>query len=328
MTIERERPTVAVASVSFSANQTLISELSAIGVDVVHNADGRRFTTQEALAEFIGSAEYAVVGGEPVGEEVIAACPNLEIVAKYGVGRDNLDEAALEAGGVKVGWTGGVNRRSVTELTLAFALGHLRNVWPSVSQMRRGQWVKVGGRELSGCTFGIVGLGHIGTDVARIVRTFGATVLYRDIVDRSAVAEELGLESMEYEELLREADVVSFHVPGTPLTKEMFGAAQVALMKPASLVINTSRGSVIEFAETVDAVRAGRLGGFAADVFPTEPFDASAFEGDDRLYFTPHIGGNSRESVMAMGRSAIDHLRRHLAGGGSDVTRLDAGDEA
>ena len=315
MTVERERPRVAVASTSFSANETLISELSAIGVEVVRNAEGRRFKTEEALAEFIGSAEYAVVGVEPVGEAVIAACPNLEMVAKYGVGRDNLDEPALEAAGVKVGWTGGINRRSVTELTLAFALGHLRNVWPSVSLMRQGQWVKVGGRELSGCTFGIVGLGHVGSDVAKIVRTFGTTVVYRDIVDRSVVAEELGLRSMEYEELLREADVVSFHVPGTPLTKEMFGEAQIPRMKPSALVINTSRGSVIEFSETVDAVRDGRLGGFAADVFPNEPFDASAFAGDDRLYFTPHIGGSSREAIMAMGRSAIQHLRRHLEGG-------------
>ena len=312
MTAEKARPTVAVASISFSANQSLISELSAIGVEVVRNVEGRRFKTEEALAEFIGSAEYAVVGVEPVGEAVIAACPNLEMVAKYGVGRDNLDEPALEAAGVKVGWTGGINRRSVTELTLAFALGHLRNVWPSVSLMRRGQWVKVGGRELSGCTFGIVGLGHVGSDVARIVRTFGATVVYRDIVDRSVIAEELGLRSMEYEELLQESDVVSFHVPGTPLTEEMFGEAQIAHVKPSTLVINTSRGSVIQFAETVDAVRDGRLGGFATDVFPNEPFDASAFVGDDRLYFTPHIGGSSRESIMAMGRSAIHHLRQHL----------------
>ena len=128
MTAEGERPTVAVASVSFSANERLIAELSAIGVNVVGNTGGQRFNTEAALAEFIGNSDFAIVGVEPVGEEVIAACPNLEIVAKYGVGRDNLDEPALEAAGVKVGWTGGVNRRSVTELTLAFALGHLRNV--------------------------------------------------------------------------------------------------------------------------------------------------------------------------------------------------------
>jgi len=315
VTAEGERPTVAVASVSFSANERLIAELFAIGVNVVGNTGGQRFNTEAALAEFIGNADFAIVGVEPVGEEVIAACPNLEIVAKYGVGRDNLDEPALEAAGVKVGWTGGVNRRSVTELTLAFALGHLRNVWPSVSLMRRGKWEKIGGRELSGCTFGIVGLGHVGTDVARIVRVFGATVVYRDIVDRSDVAAELGLESMEYEGVLREADVLSFHVPGTPLTKEMFGEAQVAHMKLSALVINTARGSVIRFDETVAAVRDGRLGGFATDVFPNEPFDASAFAEDDRLYFTPHIGGNSRESIMAMGRSAIHHLRRHIERG-------------
>jgi phosphoglycerate dehydrogenase-like enzyme len=315
VTIERGRATVAVASVSFSANETLIAELSEIGVDVVLNSAGHRFNTEAALAEFVGDAEYVVVGVEPVGEEVIAACPKLEFVAKYGVGRDNLDEPTLEAAGVKVGWTGGVNRRSVTELTLAFALGHLRNVWPSVSRMRLGRWEKVGGRELSGCTFGVVGLGHIGTDVARIVRAFGAKVVYRDIIDRSPVASELGLESLSYEDVLREADVLSFHVPGTPLTNEMFGEREVAHLKPNSLVINTARGSVIKFDETVAAVRDGRLGGFATDVFPNEPFDASAFAKDDRLYFTPHIGGNSREAIIAMGRSAIHHLRQHIQRG-------------
>jgi len=315
VTIEGMRPTVAVADASFSTNETLVAELSAIGVDVVHNEDRRRLETEAALAEFIGSSKYAIVGLEPVGEAVIAACPNLEVLAKFGVGLDNVDERALEAGGVKLGWTGGVNRRSVTELTLAFTLGHLRNVWPSVSRLRQGQWEKVGGRELSGCTFGIVGLGNVGTDVAGIVRSFGATVVYRDIRDRSAGAARLGLKSLSYEKLLREVDIVSFHVPDTPLTKEMFGEAQVALMKPSSLVINTSRGSVIAFLETVGAVRTGRLGGFAADVYPSEPFDASAFAGDDRLYFTPHIGGSSCEGVLAMGRSAIDHIRQHMERG-------------
>ena len=304
---------VAVASRSFSKNALLLGELRALGIEVVANVAGTVFREQEALAAFVGDAHFAIIGLEPVGRELLAACPKLELVAKYGVGLDSVDQDALAEAGVRLGWTGGVNRRSVTELTLAFALGHLRNVTPSVERMRRGSWLKDGGRQLSDVSFGLVGLGNIGADVARILRTFGTRVLFCDIVDKSAVAAELGLESAPLDAILRRCDVVSLHVPSTPLTRWMVDAEALGCMRPDALLINTARGDLIAFDEAVAAVRGGRLGGFATDVYPLEPFEEAGFADDPHLYFTPHIGGNAAEAVLAMGRSAVAHVRDHLA---------------
>lgn len=307
----KAKPEVVVATKSFSDNEVLLGELAALGVTVVPNTGGR-ISSEGELGAFIGSAQCAVVGLEPVGREVLEMCPNLRLVAKYGVGLDNLDQTALDESGVEIGWTAGVNRRSVSELTLAFALGHLRNVVPSMRRMGRGDWIKEGGRQLSDCVFGIVGLGNIGTDTARLVRAFGTKVLYCDIEDRSLVANALDLEARDFGDLLEDVDVLSFHVPSTNLTRKMFGRAEIARVRDTALVINTSRGSILPFEEVVSAVLEERLGGFATDVYPLEPFDGSRLASEDRIYLTPHIGGNSSESVLAMGRSAIGHVRAYL----------------
>lgn len=303
---------VVVASRSFSKHRQLLGELRDLGIEVVPNEAGRKLRTPQEVAGFIGDAEVAIIALEPVGAEVLALCPGLRLVAKYGVGLDSIDQPALAAAGVQLGWTGGVNRRSVTELALAFALGHLRNVTPSVELMRRGVWEKDGGRQLSDVTFGIVGLGHIGTDLARILGAFGTRVLFCDIVDKTEAADELGLESVPLDELLERSDVVSLHVPSTDLTREMIAGDRLARMRPDALLINTARGDIVAFDEVVAAVRGGRLGGFASDVYPEEPLESREFVDDPHLYFTPHLGGNAAEAVLAMGRSAIAAVRAHL----------------
>ena len=304
---------VAITSNSFSNNEALIGELESLGVSVHPKPTSDRLD-EEAVIDFFREAEadMAIVGLEPITEHVLEECPDLKYVSKYGVGLDNIDVDALEAAGVGLGWSGGVNRRSVAELTLAFALGHMRNVFPSVAAMRRGVWKKDGGRQLSDATLGIVGLGNIGTDVAGLVRQFGTRVLYRDIVDKSATATELGLHERSYEALLEESDIISFHVPSTPLTRGMFGAREVELTGGGALIINTARGDIVDFEAVARALEEGRLGGYAADVFPEEPFDASEYASVPNLYCTPHIGGNAKEAVLAMGRAAIEHIRTEL----------------
>ncbi len=304
---------IAVASRSFSKNQLLLGELRELGLEVVPNSNGESFRSSESIAAFIGDAELAVIGLEPMDAEVLVACPKLELVAKYGVGLDSIDQPALADAGVRLGWTGGVNKRSVTELTLAFALGHLRNVTPSVELMRRGTWLKDGGRQLTDVSFGIIGLGNIGTDVALILRAFGTKVIFHDIVDKVEVAAELGIEPAPLATILETCDVVSLHVPCTPLTHLMIGEEQLLRMKTDALLINTARGDLVAFHDAIRAVRGGQIGGFATDVYPLEPFEHTDYVDDPHVYFTPHIGGNAAEAVLAMGRSAIAHVRDHLA---------------
>lgn len=303
------RPTIAITSTTFSRTDSLIRELEEAGFRVVGNTEGKKLKGASLAAFFNDAeAEAVIVGIEPINDALLAACPRLKLISKYGVGLDNLDLEAMARHGVLLGWSGGINRRSVSELVLGFALGHCRNIARSLVKMRRGEWDKDGGRQLSNTTVGIVGFGHIGSDLAALLKPFGCPVIYTDILDKSKEASLLGATPATYEKLVAEADVISFHVPSTPLTRQMFGSREIARMKPTALVVNTARGDIVDFTTCCQAVRDGRLGGFAADVFPEEPVDVRHWSDVMGLYFTPHIGGNAREAVQAMGQAAIGHV--------------------
>jgi D-3-phosphoglycerate dehydrogenase len=283
-----------------------------LAVEVVTNELGLQLKG-ESLIDFINlaQAEALVIGLEPFDETIISQCPSLRFVAKYGVGLDNLDLDDLSRHGLPLGWTPGVNRRSVAELVLSYALGHVRNVVPSIMKMKQGLWVKNGGFNLSGRKFGIVGLGHIGSDLGTLLKAFGCDIYYTDVVDKLDTARLLGAQYLPYPELLKTCEIISFHVPSTALTRNMYNAQAIEVTRHGALIINTSRGDIVDFEAVVNAVRGGYLGGFASDVFESEPFNAEAYP-DQNLYFTPHIGGNSHESVLEMGRSAIDHIAKYL----------------
>ncbi len=284
-----------------------MAELAAAGFSATPNRTGRVLKGEE-LGAFLAGHDAAIVGTEVVDAKVLALCPTLLIISKYGVGLDNLDEAELRRRHIRLAYAAGVNRRSVAELVLGFLIGHFRNLFVSVSTMREGRWQKNGGCQLSSLTVGIVGLGHTGSEVARLLGPFGPKLLFYDIVEKSDVAALVGATKAGYLDLLKTCDAVSFHVPGGAATRLMLGTKEIAQLKRRALVVNTSRASVVDFDAVCDAVSTGRLGGFAADVFPVEPDDLSRFRDQPNLYFTPHIGGNSEEAVLAMGRAAIANL--------------------
>ena len=304
---------IAVSSPSFSAHSQLVQELRPICERLVINEQGTKWT-EDSLAQWLSDvrADGAVIGTDPLSKSVIERCPELKAVGKYGVGCDNVDIAALKERGIFFGWEGGVNRRSVSELALCFMLGHFRNIFRTVDKMQRAEWDKRGGVQLSGRTVGIVGLGFIGSDLASLLQPFGCKVLYSDIIDKSDIARDLGIEAVTYEELLRRSDVISFHVPSTSQTRQMFGQNQIERCAKHTLIVNTSRGNITDFAAVTAAVKAGRLGGYGSDVFPDEPLKSKDFSVESGFYFTPHIGGNAQEAVLAMGRSAIKGLKLYL----------------
>jgi D-3-phosphoglycerate dehydrogenase len=237
---------VAVSAASFVKNETLVTELRQLGVDVTLNSLGRVMSRDELIQFWRESQpDAAIVGTEIVDRDILDAAPSLRLIAKYGVGLDNIDEAALAHRGVALGWTGGVNKRAVSELVLAFALGHFRNASASIELMRKGQWVKDGGVQLSDLRVGIVGFGHVGSDLARLLQTFGSDVFCHDVLDKSREAAQLGVKQVSYDELLAIADLVTFHVPATHLTRGMFGARELEIVKATALVVNTSRGTVL-----------------------------------------------------------------------------------
>ena len=299
---------VKAASPSFSKHPVLRQELLKAFPGAAFNETGRHLKDDE-LARFFADAEGAVVGLEKVGETLLSRCPKLRIVAKYGVGLDNIDQEACRRRRVAVGWTGGVNRRSVSEMTLACMIGLCRRVFHGARELAQGRWKKEGGRQLSGRTVGVIGAGNVGKDLIALLKPFGCRVLVNDIVDQKDYCRERGLVEATKEALYAEAEIVTLHVPLTERTRRMIDRETLRLFKPEAFLINTSRGEIVEQAALKEALMSGRLAGAALDVYEEEPPADREFLALPNLVATPHIGGNAEEAVLAMGRSAIFHLQ-------------------
>lgn len=308
-------PKIAVTPPAFCKSKTLRTELTGVFPNSVFN-DKDRYLTEAESVEFFKDADAVVVGRDLVNENVLSALPRLKIVSKYGIGVDNIDQDALERHGVVLGWTAGVNKRSVAEMTLCFMIGLCHNVFREGYKLKQNGWREDGGRQLTGKTVGIIGCGHIGKEVIHLMRPYHCRVLVRDILDmsefcRTAEAVEAGLD-----ELVRESDIISLHVPLTEQTRHMIDAPVLEAMKSTAFLINTSRGEVVDQQALKAALLGGTIAGAALDVFGKEPPDDPEFLACPNLMATPHIAGNTVEAVESMGRAAIDHIKFFFERGG------------
>ncbi|HTJ10959.1 MAG TPA: phosphoglycerate dehydrogenase [Dinghuibacter sp.] len=298
---------VKVSTIAFSKNQYLVGSLLREFPDAVVNTAGVRMN-DDAFVDYFSEADAAIIGLELITPAILDRLPNLRMLAKYGVGLDNVDLEACRQRGVTVGWTGGVNKRSVAEMALGFMLALSRNLYVTSNQLKSGTWNKNGGTQLSGKTVGIIGLGYIGKELAGLLRPFGCTILVNDILDVSAYAEAHGLECVSREDLAERADVISIHTPLTKETTNLFDAALLRRMKPTAFLINTARGGIVNEGDLKRALQEGVIAGAALDVYHTEPPVDQELLNLPNLICTPHTGGNSYEAVVAMGVSAIEHL--------------------
>lgn len=301
-------PSVKVTSPSFSRNETLIMELADLPFHVTLNSMGERFDG-ESLARYLVDADAAIIGLEPITAALLDRCPRLKLVAKYGVGLDNVDLQACQERGIKVGWTPGVNRYSVAEQTVGYIIGLSRNLFFSSRQMREGLWQKIGGRQISDLTVGIIGLGNVGRELVRLLQPFGCSILANDIVDIRSFCDQWEVTPTSKEEIFARADVVSLHVPLTTQTRHLINAQTLGQMRPEAFLINTSRGDVVDQHALKQCLKAKRIAGAALDVYASEPPADMGFLKLPNLVCTPHIAGNSVEAVIAMGRSALRHLK-------------------
>lgn len=295
---------IAVTSRSFSKHAVLRAELVAQYSNVTFNDEGASLKG-EALVTFLDGHDRAIIALERLDEAIIGRLPRLKIVSKYGVGLDNIDTAALRRHGKRLGWRGGVNRRSVAELTLCFMIALLHNVPSASAAVRGGAWAQVIGRQLTGKTVGIVGCGHVGKEVVELLQPFGVSILAHDIVHYGEFYQHFSVEAVGLEALLKRVDVVTIHLPLDKTTRGMFSAERIALMKPGAVLINTARGGIVDDAAVKEALRAGRLAGIGFDVFAVEPPQDTELLNMPNVLSTPHIGGSAEEAILAMGRAAI-----------------------
>ncbi len=298
---------VAVCSRSFSRHPVLHAELESRHAGVTFNEAGVTMQGAE-LIEFLKGHEKIITSLERLDEALFAALPELKVVSKYGVGFDMVDLDAMARRGIKLGWTGGLNKRSVAELVIAFAIAALRHVAVCDREIRAGQWLRHVGRQLTGKTVGIIGCGHIGKDVAGLLKAFGCTVLANDIRDYAEFYQTHGVKPVDLETLLAGADVVTLHVPLDDTTRNILSAQRLALMKPDAILINAARGGLVDEAALKAMLADGLLAGAAFDVFACEPPDDAELLALPNFLATPHIGGNAEEAVLAMGRAAIEGL--------------------
>jgi phosphoglycerate dehydrogenase-like enzyme len=298
---------VAVTSRSFSKHPELRQALLARYPNTTFNDAGASLRGN-ALIRFLKGHEKAITALEPLDAAVFDAVPELRVIGKYGVGLDMIDLSAMQAHGVKLGWIAGVNRRAVAELALGFALSLIRRVPESLALVTGGGWRQVSGRQLSGRTVGIIGLGHVGKDLATLLRAFDCRVLAHDIVTDPDFCARMNIEMTNLPRLLGDSEVVSIHLPLDDSTRGMIGAAELARMPAGAILINTARGSIIDEAALAAELRSGRLGAGAFDVFAIEPPEGNPLIGLDNFLATPHIGGSTEEAILAMGMAAIDGL--------------------
>lgn len=302
---------LAITSPSFCKNPDLVAEAKKLGVSLKLNEAATRFD-DSTLEDFLRGATHAIVGTEKITRSLLSNLLSLKAISKYGVGLDNIDFQACADLGIQVAYSSGVNKRSVSELTLAFILGAFRNVFMTSKQLSGGIWNKNGGFQLTEKTVGIVGLGNIGQDLVHLLKPFKCRILYNDIADRSAFAKTHSLRSMPLLQLIQQSDVVTLHVPLTSKTRNLLSLSEMRAMKDGSLLINTARGGIVSEKELKSFLKERPLVTAAIDVFEEEPLCDVELQTLPNVVLTPHIGGNAREAVHAMGSAAIDNLKPFL----------------
>jgi len=312
----KDNTPIAVTSRSFSKHQILRSELLALYSDVRFNDTGG-LLNGKSLIDFARGRRKIIVALERIDETILSALPELEVISKYGVGTDTLDKSALVQHGIRLGWSGGVNKRSVAELTVAFMISLLRKVFALNSLVREGAWENHKGQQLSGRTVGIIGCGHIGKDLTIILQAFGCNILTYDILDFPEFYAAHKVEPVSLEELLRRADIVTLHVPLNDSTRNILSAERLALMRPDSILINAARGKLVDETALKYMLTNGHIAGAGFDVFSAEPPEDLELLRLPNFLATPHIGGSTEEAILAMGRAAIKGL---------DVNRLPSAD--
>lgn len=296
-----------------------LGRLRELGETVVH---GTKAASEDELIERLRGAEVAinVRAYSTFNERVVAALPDLRLVSILGTGTDNFDLPACSRHGVVVTNTPGASTTSVAELTIALLLAVARHVALTDRKVREGVWYHRLGFELRGKVLGVVGLGLIGSEVARIGKAFGMEVIAWSFRNDPARAAALGVEMVALDDLLRRADAVTIHVRNSAEARGLIGRREIDLMKPSAVLVNTARAAVVDQDALLDALREGRIAGAGLDVYLQEPLPAdNPWVKLDNVVLTPHVGWVTHEASARLAAAPIDNVVSYLAGSPTNV---------
>jgi D-3-phosphoglycerate dehydrogenase len=269
---------------------------------------------QSELCERIKDVDGYIFGLEHITEAVLAAARKLKVVCKHGVGTDNVDHQATQRHQVMVTNCPGVNSNSVAELVIGLMIAMARQIPQCDTELRRRIWCPYSGKEIAQKTLGIVGMGAIGRILAKYTRTFEMRVLAYDLFKNEALAAELGFQYVELDEVIKEADFLSLHIPGDDSTKNLIDWEELNVMKPTAYLINAARGGVVNEEALYQALETGTIAGAAIDSFVTEPPFDSKLLTSKKVIAMPHVGASTDEATARTIRYSLQNVGNVLEG--------------
>lgn len=282
-------------------------------IEVVMNPYGRVIKEDE-MVELIKDMDGIIVGIDPITKRVIDNASKLKVISKYGVGVDNIDLESAKERNIVVTNTPNANSNAVAELTVGLIISVLRNIPLSDRRVREKKWDRFIGYELYGKTLGVIGTGSIGKRVIKLLRGFDLNILCYDKFPDYEWAEKENVKYVNFDELLKRSDIITIHIPLTEETRHLISERELSLMKKTAVIINTSRGGIINERDLYKFLKEGKIYGAGLDVLEDEPPQNSALIELDNVVITSHIGAHTQESIENMAFMAIDNLISVLKG--------------
>jgi D-3-phosphoglycerate dehydrogenase len=270
--------------------------------------------SEEQGIEVVRDADVLVVGLQRITERVLDAAKRLKVIGRCGVGLDNIDLKAAGARGIPVVYTPGANAQTVADLTLGLMLALARKIPQADRMTRGGQWKRIMGNDVWGKTLGIFGLGQIGFNVAKRAKGFDMNIIAYDLFENVPLAGELGIEYRGKAEILREADFITLHLPLNPETLGFISDGELKAMKKNAILINTSRGGIVDEKALFLALKEEEIAGAALDVFEHEPPGKTPLAELDNFIGCPHIGGITTEAIGRIGMTVSRDIVSVLKG--------------
>jgi D-3-phosphoglycerate dehydrogenase len=270
--------------------------------------------SEEQGIEVVRDADVLVVGLQRITERVLDAAKRLKVIGRCGVGLDNIDLKAAGARGIPVVYTPGANAQTVADLTLGLMLALARKIPQADRMTRGGQWKRIMGNDVWGKTLGIFGLGQIGFNVAKRAKGFDMNIIAYDLFENVPLAGELGIEYRGKAEILREADFITLHLPLNPETLGFISDGELKAMKKNAILINTSRGGIVDEKALFLALKEEKIAGAALDVFEHEPPGKTPLAELDNFIGCPHIGGITTEAIGRIGMTVSRDIVSVLKG--------------
>ena len=298
-----------------------VDALREAGCEVMLDPDLKDEALTKAVSETQCNA--LVVRSTRVTAEMLDVSPNLALVIRAGSGYDTIDVPAATQRNIRVCNCPGMNSVAVAELTIGLMIALDRRIVDEAADLRRGIWNKrqySKARGLKGRTFGTIGLGRIGYEVAKRAAAFEMKLIYSDVIEQRSIEQELGIRKVPLKQLLAEADFVTLHVPGGKESRHMIGPDELALMKPTAFLIHCSRGGVVDDVALVEAVKSGTIAGAAVDVYEIEPA-ASDKEFTNpigqvpKIYGTHHVGASTEQAQNAVAEEVVRIVRGYVENG-------------